>query len=1209
MTTPAVPAIELIDEYRNSAGDHNDEKKSSPDSYNSIDQLHRPTRTDCPEALVRRESRAIWLVKCFAILVVLAATISTGGVILKFTQGIEQDTFCNDFALISEAISRSLLRDASNYFSTAQTVATALTILLEAYNTTPSTFTVPMLQYKRLTNQIVNIPSFATWNPLLRSDEERRQFEAMVDSKEKEGFFHDVVNPTCYACGRNGMLPLTPDVLVAFPGFGQYKCDDLYYAGLVGDLHADACSAVTSRVIDECSCVPSATTEQAVLPRNLSEGIYRYTDNGNYTIQQEPWNGDPYLPMFIDSWMMARRRPMLFNQLSHPSFARTASQMIFARTPQVTQMIDQRDQSFYAKFRPKGNGPSSILFYPVETPSGEEVAGALTLELFWANLLLTPVPRNGKLAIVVVESSCGHVHTYRVKKGGVQMDWIGEGDLHDRRYDYLSHRTAYEDFERIRAASDLTKASSLADDQSCQYRFAVYPSNELESQYITRRPWVYAISAVLIFFFMSLVFVVYDCMVRRRQAKIMAAAKQTDTIVASLFPDSVLDRLLNNQQTTDLTQSPSMRMNSSNGFLLPSASARASVFGSAPIADFFPSCTVMFIDIANFTAWCSEREPSQVFVLLENVYHEFDEIADRLGVFKVETIGDSYVAVAGLPTPRRDHAVVMARFACMCLSKMEQRVKQLEVSLGPSTGDLRARCGLHSGPVTAGVLRGAKARFQLFGDTVNTASRMEASSALSRIHASEQTVSFLNKANKSSWVIPREEKIHLKGKGTLQTFWLDPQRDTIDSVTSGRTSALRSTFDVNQEEVVSGALVERKQRLIEWNVEVLYDLLLRVSASRDAELKVSGKVPLSFGSPKPQGRKPSGMVIDELTNVLNIAPFDAAVQKEIAEDVSLPVEVKEQLRDYVSNIAHLYSDQVPFHNFEHASHVIMSATKLMKRIMSPEGIEWDVGGASAEDRKVEIARQVHNMTYGLSSDLLMQFSVVFSALIHDVDHTGLTNKELIDMNAPVATAYRSKCVAEQNSVDVAWAVLMEDNYMHLRAAIFSTELEEVRFRELIVAAVMATDIADKELGLLRKNRWEHAFTGVCVNAKSDVDRKATIVFEHIIQASDVCHCMQHWHTYQKFNSRLFEERYVAYRKGVAGDNPPWLGWYKGEIWFFDNYIIPLAQKLHDCGVFGVSYHEYLNYAQENRVEWERKGQEVVETLRAAVEKKYQNVTF
>lgn len=139
-----------------------------------------------------------------------------------------------------------------------------------------------------------------------------------------------------------------------------------------------------------------------------------------------------------------------------------------------------------------------------------------------------------------------------------------------------------------------------------------------------------------------------------------------------------------------------------------------------PIADLFPHCTVFFADIAGFTAWSSTREPAQVFLLLQAVYQAFDGLAKKRRVFKVETIGDSYVAVTGLPEPQSNHAVIMVRFASECLIKMGSITKELEVTLGPDTGDLGIRMGLHSGPVTAGVLRGDRARFQLFGDTVNT---------------------------------------------------------------------------------------------------------------------------------------------------------------------------------------------------------------------------------------------------------------------------------------------------------------------------------------------------------------------------------------------------------------------------------------------------------------------------------------------------------
>jgi hypothetical protein len=87
--------------------------------------------------------------------------------------------------------------------------------------------------------------------------------------------------------------------------------------------------------------------------------------------------------------------------------------------------------------------------------------------------------------------------------------------------------------------------------------------------------------------------------------------------------------------------------------------------------------------------------------------------------------------------------------------------------------------------------------------------------------------------------------------------------------------------------------------------------------------------------------------------------------------------------------------------------------------------------------------------------------------------------------------------------------------------------------------------------------------------------------------------MQHWHVYQKWNQRLFDEMMMAYRNGRS-DKDPSLGWYKGELWFFDNYVIPLAKKLKDCGVFGVSSDEYLNYAMHNRDEWAAKGEDIVQ---------------
>ena len=190
--------------------------------------------------------------------------------------------------------------------------------------------------------------------------------------------------------------------------------------------------------------------------------------------------------------------------------------------------------------------------------------------------------------------------------------------------------------------------------------------------------------------------------------------------------------------------------------------------------------------------------------------------------------------------------------------------------------------------------------------------------------------------------------------------------------------------------------------------------------------------------------------------------------------------------------------------------------------------------------------------------------------------------------------YKERSVAEQNSLELSWDLLMEDRFSELRSLIYTTEDEMVRFRELVVNTVLATDIMDKDLKAMRNARWDKAFNteGVQESERDVVNRKATIVIEHLIQASDVAHTMQHWHVYRKWNQRLFEELYIAYKAGRASANPADF-WAKGEIGFFDFYIIPLAKKLDSCGVFGKSSDEYLSYAEKNRAEWEKKGEEIV----------------
>jgi 3'5'-cyclic nucleotide phosphodiesterase len=262
----------------------------------------------------------------------------------------------------------------------------------------------------------------------------------------------------------------------------------------------------------------------------------------------------------------------------------------------------------------------------------------------------------------------------------------------------------------------------------------------------------------------------------------------------------------------------------------------------------------------------------------------------------------------------------------------------------------------------------------------------------------------------------------------------------------------------------------------------------------------------------------------------------------------------------------------------------MSVNKLLSRINAP-------------DLDQATARSLHDHTYGITSDPLTSFAVVFAALIHDVDHSGVPNAQLVKEEVPAAVMYNGKSVAEQNSFDIAWDLLMEPMYGNLRQTIYATEAEFKRFRQLVVNTVMATDIIDKDLKKLQHSRWEAAFnaTDDDVDSLYATELKATIVIEHLIQASDVAHTMQHWHIYRRWNERFFRECYVAHRQGRAALNPA-DNWYQGELGFFDFYIIPLARKLKECGVFGVCSDEYLNYAVQNRQEWEERGEDLVRTM-------------
>jgi class 3 adenylate cyclase len=215
---------------------------------------------------------------------------------------------------------------------------------------------------------------------------------------------------------------------------------------------------------------------------------------------------------------------------------------------------------------------------------------------------------------------------------------------------------------------------------------------------------------------------------RRYLADIQAEREKSDRLLRNILPQSIADRLKR---------------------------------GETMIADHFDCSTVLFADLVGFTPLSRTMTPLALVELLNEVFTRFDELAGSLGLEKIKTIGDAYMVVAGVPIPRADHAQAAVTLAL----RMHESLRDLNAVRGL---DLHLRTGLHSGPLAAGIIGRHKFSYDLWGDTVNIASRMESSAPLNTIHVSAATAALLGDAFP---LLPRGF-IPVKGIGEMETWTL-----------------------------------------------------------------------------------------------------------------------------------------------------------------------------------------------------------------------------------------------------------------------------------------------------------------------------------------------------------------------------------------------------------------------------------------------------
>jgi class 3 adenylate cyclase len=230
------------------------------------------------------------------------------------------------------------------------------------------------------------------------------------------------------------------------------------------------------------------------------------------------------------------------------------------------------------------------------------------------------------------------------------------------------------------------------------------------------------------------------------------------------------ERILQLQHEKELLNIEQMKTEKLLLNILPKPIAERLKKGESNISGNYPEVTILFSDLVGFTKMSSQKTAAELVKLLNDLFGRFDKRADALGLEKIKTIGDAYMAVGGLPIPRSDHAVIAADMAL----GMYQDLEEFNAAHGMT---LQMRIGLNSGPVVAGVIGFTKFSYDLWGNTVNTASRMESTSLVGRVQMTPMTRDLLG----AEFDIEERELMECKGLGQILTSFLGTRKSALRS--------------------------------------------------------------------------------------------------------------------------------------------------------------------------------------------------------------------------------------------------------------------------------------------------------------------------------------------------------------------------------------------------------------------------------------------
>lgn len=458
-------------------------------------------------------------------------------------------------------------------------------MMLKAMNATALNLFIPQDDWESISREArfhgnVNL---ASWNPLLKSEEERLQFEEFAQTH----VFTVGSEPQCFVCGSEDRGFKNPDQLVDIPGFGTFMCALIENSGRQGVIPDDNCQFITDVSLKggcECYDLPpgTVTLDNKV---EIPERIFSIDPETGESVD-EPAENAPYLPTWTSSVLEIVQLPLLYNHMAEPSWKRAIDAMLESTLPVISETF-YRTGPYYTNYAAYPNETSTILYFPVLLE--KEVVGSISFEVRWSKFLSAVFPPLSDLVDIVIENTCGQNFTFTVDAEADIMVLKGEGDLHDPTFGQShSYSSTFEEYDLVITGAAAELPPEGAELNYCRYRFHVFATQQFEDVYVTDEPIIFAIVTSSVVVFTSLVFLLYDMMVTRRQRKVMESANRTNAIVSSLFPKNVRDRLLQQAKddedgALDLRVSK-MRMQT---FLVDGN--KESAMSSEPIADLFPA--------------------------------------------------------------------------------------------------------------------------------------------------------------------------------------------------------------------------------------------------------------------------------------------------------------------------------------------------------------------------------------------------------------------------------------------------------------------------------------------------------------------------------------------------------------------------------------------------------------------------------------------